>query len=110
MRRQEFTESDKLLSSHVMETGISARGLASIKSEGDKAYFGGKSTSQIKKKLGVPKSKPWADIAKNNNNNNAEVRKTIIKQQGTTPEDFKPAEDTDKIKKRIQRRNKGLLE
>ena len=138
--RQEFSESDKRLSSNVMEAGISPRGLGLIKSDGDKAYFGGKSSSEVKKSYGVDSKRPWADKASNvvlagktlaneltasdiedgatnfpailkvNNENNNEVRRTIIKQRGVAPEDYSPAEDTEQVKKRIQRRGRGLLE
>lgn len=139
-RRQEFSESDKRLSSNIMEAGMSSRGLARIKSEGDRSLFGGKTSKEIKRKLGTG-TKPWANKAHNvvlagktfanemtaanienfgisaydevlndNNDNNAAVRKTINEQQGVFPEDFQPAEDTDKIKKRVERRDRGLLE
>jgi len=139
-RRQEFSESDKRLSSNVMEAGISPRGLAGIKNQGDKAFFGGKSSRDIKKKFGTG-SKPWAnrahnvvlagktlanemtaanienygissypDILHDNNDNNSAVRKTISEQQGAFPEEFPPAEDTDAVKKRVKRRDQGLIE
>ncbi len=64
--RLEFTESDKRLSSAVMEQDISPRGLGVIKKEGDQALFGGKSTSQMKKVYGITKAGiPWADRAPN---------------------------------------------
>jgi DNA-damage-inducible protein D len=55
--RQKFTESDKQISSAIMEKGISGRGLGQIKSSGDKKLFGGKSTSQMKKEYGITSSK-----------------------------------------------------
>lgn len=135
-RRQEFSNSDKHLSANILEAGVSPRGLASIKSQGDKHFFGGKSSSDIKKQYGLSKSKPWADRAPNvvlagktlanemtaanienypfsgyaeimndNNDNNLAVRKTIVEQQGRAPEDFPPAEDTNVIKRRVERRD-----
>jgi DNA-damage-inducible protein D len=139
-RRQEFSESDKRLSSNVLEVGVSPRGLGRIKSEGDKEYFGGKTASQVKRTYGVAKGRPWADkasnvvlagktlaneltaadiesgvsnfpdILKTNNDNNKQVRRTIIKQRGTAPEEYAPEEDTERIKKRVERRSRGLLE
>lgn len=139
-RRQEFSDSDKRLSSSVLEAGVSPRGLAGIKSQGDRVFFGGKSSKDIKKKLGTG-SKPWAnrahnvvlagktlanemtaanienygisayqDILHDNNDNNSAVRKTISDQQGAFPEEFPPAEDTEIVKKRVTRRNQDLLE
>lgn len=140
-RRQEYTESDKLLSSNVMEVGVSPRGLGTIKAEGDKVYFGGKSSSEVKEDYGLDKRKPWADrasnvvlagktlaneltassiekggvsnfpaILKSNNENNKEVRQTIIRQSGKAPENHEPEEDTEKIKRRVKKRGRGLLE
>lgn len=139
-RRQEFSESDKRLSANIMEAGVSPRGLASIKNEGDKSFFGGNSNKQVKEKLGTG-GKPWAnrahnvvlagktlanemtaanienygitaypDIMNDNNDNNDAVRKTIHDQQGMYPEEFPPAEDTELIKKRLLRRDQGILE
>ncbi len=139
-RRQEFSISDKKLSGNVIEAGVAPRGLGIIKSQGDMAYFGGKTSEQIKQVYGVEKNKTWADKAPNvvlagktlaneltaagieggvttfpsilqmNKENNKEVRQTIIKQRGTPPEELEPAEDTEKIKKRVARRGRGLLE
>lgn len=131
-RRREFSESDKRLSSSIIEAGISSRGLARIKNDGDKSFFGGKTNKQMKEKLNTG-NKPWANKAHNvvlagktlanemtaanienygissynavlhdNNDNNDAVRTTIRNQQGMNPEDFPAAEDTEKIQRRIE--------
>ena len=64
-RRQEFTESDKRLSGNVLEVGVSSRGLGIIKSQGDTAYFGGKTSTQVKQTYGIDIKRPWADKASN---------------------------------------------
>ncbi|MEO8862970.1 MAG: DNA damage-inducible protein D, partial [Candidatus Saccharimonadales bacterium] len=51
--RHEFTESDKRLSSTVMEKGVNGEGLGRLKSSGDKVMFGGKTTAQMKKQYGI---------------------------------------------------------
>lgn len=138
-RRHEYSESDKHLSSNIMEAGVGSRGLASVKNEGDKALFGGKSSKDMKE-IFETGDKPWAnrahnvvlagktlanemtaanienrglftypDILDSNNQNNKAVRKTIEEQQGMSPEDFPPAEDTDKIKKRLQSEKQNLI-
>lgn len=64
--RHEFSESDKRLSGAVVEKGISPRGLANIKVEGDKQMFGGKTTSEMKKVYGIANPKtPLANRAPN---------------------------------------------
>lgn len=64
--RQEFSESDKRISSAIMEQDIHPRGLGIIKKEGDKRFFGGNTTADIKKQYGITRNKaPWADRAPN---------------------------------------------
>lgn len=64
--RQEFSVADKMLSSTVMEAGIHPRGLGEIKSKGDKTFFGGNSSSDMKAKYGIMKKEtPWANRAPN---------------------------------------------
>lgn len=132
--RKDFAKSDKRLSSSVLNSGVSGQGLAIIKSSGDKAFFGGYDTRQMKQKLGTG-TKPWANrghnvvlagktlanemtstsieerglsgmqnIKSHNEDNNRAVRETIHRQQGMNPEDYPAAEDTEKIKKRTERK------
>lgn len=64
--RQEFSLADKRLSSNVMEAGIHPRGLGQIKSEGDKRFFGGNSSVNMKQRYGITKREtPWANRAPN---------------------------------------------
>lgn len=64
--RHEFTESDKRISTAILEKGMSPRGLSRIKTEGDKKMFGGHSTSQMKTKYGITNKKtPLANRAPN---------------------------------------------
>lgn len=64
--RQEFSIADKALSNTVMETGVHPRGLAEVKSEGDREFFGGNSTRDMKTKYGIENPKtPWANRAPN---------------------------------------------
>lgn len=138
-RRQELTDSDKRLSTSIIDSGVSTRGLAIIKDEGNKVFFGGKSSKEMKAKLKTGQ-KPWANRAHNvvlagktlanemtvssieergvfgydniknsNNSNNQAVRETIHRQQGLNPEDFPPAEDTEKIKRRLVHTEKKKL-
>ena len=50
------------LSSTLYEHGIDDQGFARIRSKGDQALFGGKTTIQMKRKLAVPKSRTLADF------------------------------------------------
>lgn len=87
--RQEFSAADKMLSATVMETGVHPRGLGEIKSEGDKTFFGGNSSSDMKSKYGIVKKEtPWANRAPNvvlaGKTLANEMTATNIEQQGIT--------------------------
>ncbi len=60
--RQKLTLSEKELSELIFEKTGDDKNFGIIRSKGDKALFGGKNTSQMKKKLGVPDSRPLADF------------------------------------------------
>lgn len=60
--REKLSKSEKILSGIIYERGVDERGFALIRSKGDQALFGGFSTNDMKKKLGVPETKPLADF------------------------------------------------
>ncbi len=60
--RQKLSISEKTLSGILYERGIDSPGFARIKSKGDSALFGGKSTQDMKNRLGVPENRPLADF------------------------------------------------
>ncbi len=60
--REKLSKSEKTLSGILYERGVDSAGFAIIRSKGDQALFGGFSTNDMKKKLGVPASKPLADF------------------------------------------------
>lgn len=60
--RTKLSLSEKELSSLIYEKTGSDRNFALIRSKGDTALFGGKSTQQMKKRLGVPDNRPLADF------------------------------------------------
>jgi DNA-damage-inducible protein D len=129
--RHEYTESDKRLSGALYEKEMSDRGIATIKNEGDKVMFGGKTTRQMKQQYGITTSKPLANrlpnvvlAAKSLSNemtaSNLESTRletfTEIREEHTTnnksirsalidrgivPEEQPPAEDTEEIRKRV---------
>lgn len=137
--RQKLTESETKLSQNIYERGVDEQGFGRIRSKGDAALFGGNSTQTMKEKLSVPKSRPLADFlltvtiaAKNlateitnfnveSNNlqgetsiseehvqNNKSVRE-MLKQRGIKPEELPPAEDLQKLKRRVTSANKKLI-
>ncbi|MDB5090415.1 MAG: DNA protein [Mucilaginibacter sp.] len=60
--RDKLSKSEKKLSGILYERGVDGQGFAIIRSKGDQALFGGFSTNDMKKKLGVPAAKPLADF------------------------------------------------
>lgn len=60
--REKLSKSEKKLSGIIYERGVDDKGFAIIRSKGDQALFGGASTTDMKKKLGVPATRPLADF------------------------------------------------
>ncbi|MBS1502106.1 MAG: DNA damage-inducible protein D [Bacteroidetes bacterium] len=136
--RDKLSKSEKKLSGILYERGVDSNGFAVIRSKGDQALFGGFSTSDMKKKLGVPAAKPLADFlptltikAKDFANEltshnviekdlNTEVRisgehvennkavRNILLQRGVEPESLPPAEDVKKLERRLENDEKKV--
>ncbi len=130
--REKLTKSEKTLSGILYERGVDSQGFALIRSKGDQALFGGFSTNDMKKKLGVPASKPLADflptltikakdfaneltshnvIEKDLNQQNQiskehidnnKAVRDILLQRGVKPEALPPAEDVKKLERRLE--------
>ena len=62
MFREKLSTSEKLLSGLMYERGVDSAGFARIRSRGDQALFGGRTTLDMKTKLGVPASRALADF------------------------------------------------
>ncbi len=136
-QRQQLRTSEKRLSQNIYERGVDDRGFARIRSKGDCALFGGRSTEEMKLQYGV-KSGPLADVlppvtlaAKNlatemtNLNveqkdlqgessittehvqNNSSVRKMLL-DRGIRPEDLPPQEDIKKLERRLKSEERKL--
>lgn len=135
--RERLRSSEKQLSQNIYERGVDDKGFGRIRSKGDAALFGGKTTEQMKVRLGV-KSGALADhlptltiAAKNlatemtNYNveqkdlmgetpitgehiqNNLSVREMLSK-RGIHPENLPPAEDIKKVERRVAKEEKAL--
>ena len=136
--RERLRASEKQLSKNIYQRGVDDRGFGRIRSKGDQALFGGLSTEQMKKRLGI-KSGALADhlptltiAAKNlatemtNYNveqkdlhgeisitaehvqNNCSVR-GMLGQRGIKPEELPPAEDIKKVERRVAKDEKEML-
>lgn len=136
--REKLKESEKRLSQNIYERGVDDAGFGRIRSKGDCALFGGRSTQEMKKKLGVSANRPLADflptltiaaknLATEMTNYNVEDKnlqgekditgehvqnnasvREMLGQRGIKPEELPPAEDIKKLERRVRSQEKKL--
>lgn len=137
--REKLTISEKELSGLIFQKGIDNAGFGRIRSKGDQALFGGKTTLDMKAKLGVPDNRPLADFlptitikAKDfaNELTNVNIRKSdltsetditkehvknntdvrgLLLKSGIKPESLPAEEDLKKIERKVKAEDKKLL-
>ena len=137
--REKLTISEKELSGLIFQKGIDNEGFARIRSKGDQALFGGKTTLDMKARLGIPDNRPLADFlptitikAKDfaNELTNVNIRKGDLKSEnaitnehvknnqdvrglllksGIKPENLPAEEDIKKIERKVKSEDKKLL-
>ena len=136
--RGKLRESEKRLSQNIYERGVDDAGFGRIRSRGDQALFGGKSTQDMKKKLGVSDKRPLADflptltiaaknLATEMTNYNVEEKdvqgegaistehvqnnlsvREMLGTRGIKPEELPPSEDIKKLGRRVKSQEKKL--
>ena len=136
--RKALSETEKQLASVAFERGVDSKGFARIKSQGDRALFGGYDTKAMKKKLGISDKKPLADVlpdvtlaAKNlagamtahnvaerdlygtTNIQNEHVGNNVsvrstLVERGIYPENLPAEEDTKKVERRLKADERNL--
>lgn len=132
-------ESEKRLSQNIYERGVDDAGFGRIRSKGDTALFGGKSTQEMKKRLGVNENRSLADflptltiaaknLATEMTNYNVEEKdlqgeasitvehiqnnstvREMLGQRGIRPEDLPASEDIRKIERRVKSQEKKIV-
>ena len=137
--REKLTISEKELSGLIFQKGIDNAGFARIRSKGDQALFGGKTTLDMKARLGIPDNRPLADFlptitikAKDfaNELTNVNIRKADMKSEsaitnehvknnqdvrglllksGIKPENLPAEEDLKKIERKVKSEDKKFL-
>jgi DNA-damage-inducible protein D len=137
--REKLTTTEKEFSKLIYERDVDKLGFGRIRSKGDKALFGGYTTMNIKKKLGVPKGRPLADFlptitikakdfATEITNFNVkkddlmgEIRitdehvknntevRSLLVKSDIMPEELPPAEDAKKLERKVKSDSKKLL-
>lgn len=135
--RTKLAETEKLLSGVLYERGIDSKGFATIRSKGDKALFR-IDTKLLKRKLGVPDSRPLADFLptisikakdfaaemtsvnvqqndlygqtsiENEHVDNNLAVRDMLVSRGIFPEQFPAGEDIKKVEKRLKKDAKKL--
>lgn len=136
--REKLSNTEKQLSGILFERGVDNQGFAVIRSKGDQALFR-LSTQQLKKKLGVPESRPVADFLptisikakdlaaemtslnvqnkdlkgqnpiEQEHVDNSLAVREMLTKRGIVPENLPPAEDVKKVQRRLEGEEKNLL-
>ena len=126
------------LSRNIYERGVDDKGFGRIRSKGDTALFGGNTTEDMKKRLGIKSSRPLADflptltiaaknLATEMTNYNVEQKdlqgeasitqehvqnnisvRQMLGQRGIKPENLPPAEDIKKVERRVASNEKQI--
>ena len=137
--REKLSRSEKKLSGIIYERGVDDSGFAIIRSKGDSALFGGFSTNDMKRKLGVPDNRPLADflptlsikakdfateltshnVTEKDLKGEQQITKEhvdnnlavrkILKERGVKPEALPPAEDVKKLQRKLEGDEKKIL-
>ncbi len=137
--REKLSKSEKKLSGIIFERGVDDRSFAIIRSKGDQALFGGKTTNDMKRILRIPESRPLADflptltikakdfateltshnvIDKNLKGDNQITQEHIennkavramLRDRGVIPENLPIAEDVKKVQRRLESDEKKVL-
>lgn len=136
--RDRLRASEKQLSQNIYQRGVDDKGYARIRSRGDKALFGGNTTEDMKRRLGIKSNRPLADFlptltiaAKNlatemTNYNvgqkdlygetkitkehiqNNQSVRSMLARRGIKPENLPPAEDIKKVERRVASNEKKI--
>lgn len=137
--REKLSKSEKKLSGIIYERGVNEQSFALIRSKGDQALFGGFTTSDMKKKLGITASRALADflptltikakdfateltshnVVEKDLKGETQISKEhvdnntavreMLKQRGVKPEALPPAEDVAKLKRKLESDEKKIL-
>ena len=137
--REKLSKSEKKLSGIIYERGVDDKSFSIIRSQGDKALFGGFTTQDMKRKLGVPETRPLADflptLAIKANDFATELSshnivekdlkgeqaiskehidnnlavRKMLHERGVRPEALPPAEDASKVKRKLESDEKKVL-
>ncbi|MDD5131689.1 MAG: DNA damage-inducible protein D [bacterium] len=136
--REKLADTESDLSEVIYERGVDGQGFARLRSKGDQALFGGYTTLEMKKKMGMPEKRPLADFlptitikakdlaaeitsfnTKKNNLlgeqaitgehvKNNKDVRDLLGKSGIKPESLPPEEDIRKLQRRLQSEGKKI--
>jgi len=136
--REKLAAAETELSKNIYERGVDNKGFANIRSKGDWALFGGKNTSDMKRKLGIAENRPLADflptitisakqlateitnfnVKQNDLKGETKITSEHIKnntdvrellgKSGIKPESLPPEEDIKKLQRRVGNADKAI--
>lgn len=136
--RDKLRASEKQLSQNIYERGVDDKGFGRIRSKGDAVLFGGHTTEDMKRRLGVKDNRPLADflptltiaaknLATEMTNYNVENKdlygeraitaehmqnnksvRKMLGDRGIKPEELPPAEDIKKLERRVASEEKKI--
>jgi DNA-damage-inducible protein D len=139
LAREKLSQSENKLSGIIFERGIDDKSFSFIRSKGDEALFGGKTTNDMKRILNVPTTRPLADFlptltikAKdfateltshnvvdkdlkgdnqiaNEHIENNLAVRKMLHNRGVKPEQLPPAEDVKKVERRLTSEEKKMV-
>ena len=137
--RQKLAATETELSGIVYERGVDGQGFGRIRSKGDQALFGGYTTFEMKRKLGIPDKRPLADflptitikakdlateitnfnVKKSNLQGELPITQEHVKnnkdvrellaKSGIKPEALPPEEDIKKLERRVKTDQKKIV-
>jgi DNA-damage-inducible protein D len=137
--REKLSYSEKKLSGIIFERGVDNNSFAIIRSKGDQALFGGRTTNDMKRILNVPANRPLADflptltikakdfateltshnVVDKDLKGDSQITKEHIENnlavrkmlhdRGVKPEQLPPSEDVKKIERRLESDEKKIL-
>lgn len=136
--RERLRISEKQLSRNIFERGVDDRGFGRIRSKGDAVLFGGNTTEDMKRRLGIKSTRPLADflptltiaaknLATEMTNYNVEQKdlfgetsianehvqnnrsvRQMLGARGIRPEELPAAEDIKKVERRVTSQEKKI--
>ena len=137
--REKLSQSEKKLSGIIFERGVDNKSFAVIRSKGDQALFGGKTTNDMKQILQVPANRPLADflptltikakdfateltshnVTDKDLKGDSQITKEhiennlavrkMLNDRGVKPEQLPVAEDVKKVERRLESEEKKIL-